>query len=445
MGTIQDLPHDLVKTIFLSLGMKDVLRSGQVSKEWRAISNEVLDDDLHILDLSFCTEALLPKVRHWIKSRRFDHINELVLRSGAITDDFLHEIAQLPWFSNIRSIAIESRQVTTSLSAIAAACTNLEVLNLESCPKITDDHLIDMSGHLANLKELNISQTFIGERGLSSILSRCKKLETLICRKCSQLTAEAFRTLGAGSREVSNLTHLDLSLCIRVVPEVAIFLKPASRLKTLSIGGLARMQPLAMQMICQNAPGLERLDISNTERLGNAQLIPICRTARHITSLNIAGCANVTCEGLGASVAVLPKLQELNCNKCNIRDNGILALAQAPCAKNLRSLSISWCTHVTSQSMRAFITVAGTSLHSLEMETCWRLDKDFWLDLAQYCPNLERLNVRMCTVTFEDFELLAKSLHHLIRIDVGSVADEAGTIDVVTMFAKVRPKCRVCW
>lgn len=104
-------------------------------------------------------------------------------------------------------------------------------------------------------------------------------------------------------------------------------------------------------------------------------------------------------ELLGSALAVLPNLRTLSFETCGVVSERLLPLLPS----SLRSLSITNCGELLSETLQAFLATHGSQLEELTLNHNQALDLSFLVDLGPSCPKLEVL--RMDTTYYSSLEL----------------------------------------
>eukprot|EP00899_Mesostigma_viride_P011754 jgi/Mesvir1/2057/Mv02317-RA.1 len=118
--------------------------------------------------------------------------------------------------------------------------------------------------------------------------------------------------------------------------------------------------------------------------------------------LNLAGCDDVTDEGLMAVAVACRGLQALDVSGCDIDDGSVLAVAQS--CRALKRLAVAHCEWVTDASLVA---------------------------LSQHSPQLEELDVEHTCVTNNGLATLAQACSRLVRLRAPYGATDASILQVV--------------
>ena len=149
----------------------------------------------------------------------------------------------------------------------------------------------------------------------------------------------------------------------------------------------------------------------------NAQLISIANGLRQLQSLDIAGCNNITDEGIRALASGLPQLQSLDISYCGkITDAGIRVLASG--LPKLQSLNIEGCGNITDTGIIALAS-GLPQLQSLDIIGCVKITDAGIRALANGLPRLQSLDISYCVkITDEGIRALANGCRQLQSLDI---------------------------
>jgi F-box/leucine-rich repeat protein 2/20 len=218
----------------------------------------------------------------------------------------------------------------TGMKIIAANCPKLEHLNISWCNNIDTRGLKKVIEGCPNLRDLRASEI----RGWDDVdftyqIFLRNSLERLILMNCDTLTDESLAVMMEGKDSEMdymtgraivpprNLKHLDLTRCRGITDQ-------------------------GVRTFVNNLPHLEGLQLSKCTGILDATMTDLLPTVPMLTHLD------------------LEELEDLT--------NAVLqSLANAPCAKRLRHLSISYCENLGDTGMLTVLKTC-TNLQSLEMD-----------------------------------------------------------------------------
>ena len=218
----------------------------------------------------------------------------------------------------------------SAMKIIATHCPKLEHLNISWCNNVDTRGLRKVIDGCPNLKDLRASEI----RGWDDVefahqIFVKNSLERLILMNCDTLTDEALTTMMEGSgSEVDYLTGRPIV--------------PPRKLKHLDLTRCRGITDQGVRSFVNNLPDIEGLQLSKCHGIVDATLTDLLPTTPMLTHLD------------------LEELDDLT--------NAVLqSLSNAPCAKRLRHLTISYCENLGDTGMLPVLKTC-TNLRSLEMD-----------------------------------------------------------------------------
>lgn len=213
---------------------------------------------------------------------------------------------------------------------------------------------------------------------------------------------------------------------------------------------------------------LKTVRLENCKFVKDESIKQLCLNCKNIESLNLKQCTRLTDESYAQIGTHLSKLVNLSLESCQISDEGLMAISKG-CPK-LEFIDISWCTNLTSNSIKTLaescselkyflsrglvgmndsvlkkLTKNCTNLKHLCLNSCSNLTDEGIISIAENCRTLKFLSVSNCNhltdacliaigkqctelmtlevsgcSNFSDaaFTLLARNCHHLERVDL---------------------------
>jgi F-box and leucine-rich repeat protein 2/20 len=218
----------------------------------------------------------------------------------------------------------------TAMKIIAQNCPKLEYLNVSWCNNLDNRGLKKIVESCPNLKDLRVGEVKgWDDIEMMQLLFERNSLERLILMHCDTLTDESLATLLEGSE-----TEVDYMTGRPVVPP--------RKLKHLDVTRCRGITDQGLRTLVNNIPEIEGLQLSKCHGVIDATLIELLPTTPMLTHLD---------------------LEELE----DLTNAALQALANAPCAKRLRHLSISYCENLGDTGMLPLLK-SCTNLRSLEMD-----------------------------------------------------------------------------
>lgn len=352
----RDLPFELRLEILSYMQPREVIRCSIVSKAWHKMC---FDGQLWaILDTSDFYQ---------------DIPGPMLVRIICSAGNFVRDL-------NLRG-CVQLREHWNSKDGLTDACKNLENFSLEGC-RIDRNSIHNFLHNGSRLVHINLSGLAgASDAGMKIMSERCPQLEVLNVSWCNNVTTKGLKKV----------------------------IKSCTKLKDLRAGEIRGWDDLDFvhEMFKQNT--LERLVLMNCDTLTDESLAvliegvgseidyisgrPIVppRTFKH---LDFTRCRNISDKGLRTLVHNIPSIEGLQLSKLNgvldatltdllpttpmlthldleeledLSNTVLQALADSPCARRLRHLSVSYCENMGDAGMLPVLR-ACTNLRSLEMD-----------------------------------------------------------------------------
>ena len=202
--------------------------------------------------------------------------------------------------------------------------TTLRSLYLDST-YVTGESLVEYSGTLACLENLNGIYTQINDTGLLQIFKVCGTTLRSLDLRNTYITGES---LVEFSGTLACLENLDLSNCVRITDEglLQIFKVCGTSLRSLNLGsthvtGESLVEYSGILACLKNLNGRS----SRITDRGLLQIFKVCGTT--LRSLDLSN-TDITGESLVEYSGTLPCLEKLNLQSCKITDRGLVKILQ---------------------------------------------------------------------------------------------------------------------
>ncbi|WVZ50025.1 hypothetical protein U9M48_001324 [Paspalum notatum var. saurae] len=253
-------------------------------------------------------------------------------KCNGVTDDGIASL--VGHCSNLKTIDVTCCHLLTNdaLAAIAENCRMVECLRLESCPFINEkgiervatlcSHLkeIDLTDcrindealqHLSRCSELLILKlglcSRISDKGLVYISSNCGKLVELDLYRCSAITDDG---LGAVARGCKKIRMLNLCYCTQITDAGLKHVSALEELTNLELRCLVRITGIGITSIAIGCTSLVELDLKRCYSVDDAGLWALSRYSQNLRQLTISYC-QVTGLGLCHLLGSLRCLQDV--------------------------------------------------------------------------------------------------------------------------------------
>lgn len=311
------------------------------------INNHLTDDELRWilskLESNKEKELFGLVCKRWLRLQSTER-KKLCARAGPLmlkkmADRFTHLIELDLSQSSSRSFF---PGVTDSdLAVVAHAFLCLKILNLQNCKGVTDVGMVALANGLQFLQSLDVSSCRkITDRGMEAIAKGCN-LKTLHLAECRLITNKLLQALAGNCRS----------------------------LQEVGLQGCNKITDLGLSALVNGCHQIRSLDVSKCN-IGDAGLL----------SISTSCSSNLT------------TLKLLDCYK--IGDDSMLCLAKS--CKNLETLVIGGCRHISDETVKSLGLVCSHSLRNLRMDWCLNVSDTSLGCILSQCRNLEALNIGCC-------------------------------------------------
>lgn len=228
---------------------------------------------------------------------------------------------------------------------------------------------------------------------------------------------------------IKNIAHLGKDEAIKLF---ALF--PES--KSVSLENNKCLTDDDVMRICANLLALESFNLNGCTGIHNKALEHIGGYATKLQELNIRNCANVTDEGVVELLKVLgDRLLKLDVGGLNMTT--VVASGLADYCKNIESLSLDGCVHITDPSVKIIaseckeiryfnlketsvtdegviaLAETGHQLVRVSLNGCEKVTGESIRTLLESCKNLEVLDIRGTAVTSAELQKLQSDFPHV--------------------------------
>ena len=184
-------------------------------------------------------------------------------------------------------------------------------------PHISD--IILMNGTYSLLQSVKISgAVLVTDEGACVMIQKCSNLRVLDLSHCHKITN---LTLKALSKYAKKLSHLNISVCNKITDTgLQSIGSSCLELIELQLNGIKLLQDESLKSI-SNLKKLQVLCIKNCTYITNKPLLRIIKNCRKLHTLDIGGLEFVTIEVITEAVLKCSYLTALNAEGCNILPN----------------------------------------------------------------------------------------------------------------------------
>jgi F-box/leucine-rich repeat protein 2/20 len=350
-----DMPSEMKVKIFTYLEPREIVRSSRVSKDWHRMC---YDGQLwSVLDTSTFYQEIPADALVTIITKAGPFVRDLNLRGCVQLRERWHIRGLSDACRNLQNFSLEGCRIDrTAIHSFLYANNRLVHLNLSGLAGATNSAMRIIAANCPKLEHLNISWcNNVNTHGLQKVVEACpnlkdvragevsgwedvdfmqqlflrNNLERLVLMHCDSLTDESLAVLIEGKdSEIDFLTGRPIA--------------PPRKLKHLDLTRCRGISDRGVRTFVNNIPEIEGLQLSKCNGIVDETITQLIPTTPMLTHLDL--------EELEALTNAVPQ-----------------SLANSPCAKRLRHLSVSYCENIGDIGMLPLIQ-SCTGLQSLEMD-----------------------------------------------------------------------------
>lgn len=352
----RDLPSELKMEILSYLEPKEVVRCSSVSKVWYDMC---FDGQLwSILDTS-----------GFYQDVPGDTLVKIICSAGPFCRDL-----------NLRG-CVQLREKWSGKSGVTEACKNLENFSLEGC-RIDRASIHNFLYSNNRLVHLNLSGLAgASDAGMRIIGANCPKLEVLNVSWCNNVTTKGLKKVIHGAPNLKDLRAGEIrgwddvdfmqELFERNTLERLVLMNcdtlTDESLAVLIEGKDSEMDYLTGRPIVPPRK-FKHLDLTRCRGITDQSVKTLVNNIPEIEGLQLSKCRGIIDATLTELLPTTPMLTHLDLEELEDLTNVVLqTMANSPCAKRLRHLSISYCEHMGDAGMLSVLKTC-TNLRSLEMD-----------------------------------------------------------------------------
>jgi len=221
-----------------------------------------------------------------------------------------------------------------------------------------------------------------------------------------------------------HLLDSDMPLLIETAREAV----GTDQLPFLSLRGAISVTDAGFSFVFKECDSLEALDASFCERLGDAAVAVLSRSALVLKQLNLTGCRLITDRGCN-DIGRLRRLEQLELELCNkVSDLGVQSIARG--CQQLKQLNLGGTKNLTNVSVQ-ILADHCTNLTELNLGGNPQLMDQDVMDICRKLMQLRSLQLRACwRVTDRGLKSVAalvkrqrtRGLSELSNLDLGGMA-----------------------
>ncbi|KAF2156757.1 RNI-like protein [Myriangium duriaei CBS 260.36] len=264
---------------------------------------------------------------------------------------------------------------------LADACKNLEYFSLEGC-RIDKTSIHSFLLHNPRLVHINLSGlTGVTNAGMKIIATHCTKLEHLNVSWCNNIDTRGLTRVIESCHNLSDLRAGEVRGWDDLTFMQLLF--ETNRLQTLVVMSCDSLNDESFKVLMQGKDpeidylngrpivpprALKYLDISRCRNVSDRGFDTAIHNLENLEGLQISKCAGISGSSLNSLIPTLTQLTHLDVEELDQLNNVFLqTLAESPCARSLRHLSISYCENLGDTGMLPVLK-SCTALQSLEMD-----------------------------------------------------------------------------
>jgi F-box/leucine-rich repeat protein 7 len=247
--------------------------------------------------------------------------------------------------------------------------SNVEVLILKNCWKLTSAGLRELAAYNPNIQVLDLSGCWdITDAGLNSLSLGCRRIKCLDLSNCRKVTDSGLYNLLATSQ---NLLDIHLSYC-----------------KALSDTSLA-----SISTMCTNIRRLNLQRCLGITDVGYATFGTMLHNKLH--ELQISDCSFLTDSAMKHISESCPNLKVLNISFCCALSEVSIQYLTHGCPK-MKAFDASFCGNAISDETISIIATNWKDLEKLSVRGCVRIGNAAVQYLVDNCRTLKTLNISSC-------------------------------------------------
>eukprot|EP00842_Homolaphlyctis_polyrhiza_P001237 jgi/Hompol1/2113/HPOL_005854-RA len=234
-------------------------------------------------------------------------------------------------FPNLESILMQSCQSVSNIvvQSLADHSPDLERISLQGCP-VSDAYMPDLFRHSQKLKSINLTGTKVTIATLVAVMDLCPQIEHLY--------------LDGALPDATPLTFTPLTLS-----------SPTRPLKTLSLRN-SSITDLSFRYVTMFCPGLTQVILDGSSGISDDSIVSLALASSQLETLQLAFCSFVTDVSLFAlakhTAHSLKRVALAGCEQ--ITEQGVMQLVKN--CKNLQEIHLHGCPQILNSYIAAYHT-----------------------------------------------------------------------------------------
>lgn len=326
-----DLPSEIRMEVLSYLEPKEVVRCSSVSKAWH---KQCFDGQLWaILDTAQFYQNIPADALVSIITSAGPFVRDLNLRGCVQLREKWHAQGLSDACRNLENFSLQDCRIDrTSIHCFLLQNTRLVHINLSGLAGATNAAMKIIAQNCPRLEHLNVSWcNNLDARGLRKVVEACPNLKDL---RAGEVRGWEDMDLMQELFEKNTLERLVLMNCDSLNDESLTMLVEGKDSEMDFITG-RRIVPVRK---------LKHLDLTRCRGVTDKGLRACVNNVPYLEGLQLSKCSNITDVSLNELIPTMPNLSHLDLEELDALPNSVLqTLANSPCNKNIRHLSISYC------------------------------------------------------------------------------------------------------
>eukprot|EP01031_Cornospumella_fuschlensis_P025232 gene25232-30474_t len=349
-----------------------------------SLTHPVREIDAH--ELEECSESLIDEIARYFQ-KELEVLN--VSKCPKLSYDGLYKVFSL---GNLRKVDVSHNEQVTDqyLEDMCANLTKLTHINISSCCNITDKGVFAIANSVVgvNLQSFECRQNpLLSYKSVNELLVRAEDLDVCDISLCSSVTSYGII--------IDNQGHIKQYL--------------GRKLTFLSLDNCYRMTKLACKYVSTALPLLVSFSARGLQAIDDDFVYDLLMGCVSLHTLRLSYCIQLTGRVLDILQKHMHRLQHVDIgniytlNRTNVLENTVVkvnnqtdVLSLFAAGQILESLDLSMHIYLTDSyfiTPSATLAPVNSSLLYLSLRSCIQLTPLAFIYVANYCPNIEVLNL----------------------------------------------------
>eukprot|EP01133_Synstelium_polycarpum_P016867 gene16867-20055_t len=336
-----------------------------------------------------------------------NHLEELDLsHCPLITDNGVSEFLT-NYGKSLTSLTLAATLVSSkSIAIISTFCAAIHTLDIQNCPLISTDSLLQIS-HIPRLKKLDMSKCKVTNEVITSFSSHA--LTELKVRNENRISDECMLHF-----PWIHLRTLDLSSCSKISDISFIQIPPCPLIESLILEACYNLTDSTFVSIANKMPNLRKLSLKGCKFITDASVVIIAQKCIHIEDLKLSRCHSLTADSIDSiSTNLAPSLLRIDLSMCPQLGEASFLQLLSRCTK-LTAINFSENPHVS----KATVDKVGQCfprMQHLRLDSCTKIAEDGYETITK-SNCLETLCIRKSQISHQGFLDLSTSLPNIVTL-----------------------------